>query len=63
MKRADRLRPALDRLLRPVGRLLRALRERLTAGRRRGLKALLAAAPLGGIDLARQRDLGRDVEL
>ena len=39
------------------------LRERLTAGGRRGLKALLAAAPLGGIDLARRRDLGRDVEL
>jgi hypothetical protein len=29
----------------------------------RGLKALLAAAPLDGIELARDRDLGRDVDL
>lgn len=28
-----------------------------------GLKALLAAAPLDGIELDRDRDLGRDVEL
>lgn len=28
-----------------------------------GLKALLASAPLEGIDLTRDRDLGRDVEL
>ncbi len=28
-----------------------------------GLKALLASAPLEGIDLTRGRDLGRDVEL
>ncbi len=28
-----------------------------------GLKALLASAPLEGVDLTRDRDLGRDVEL
>ena len=28
-----------------------------------GLKALLASAPLEGIDLTRERDFGRDVEL
>jgi hypothetical protein len=39
------------------------LRERFGAGRAAGLKALLAAAPLEGIDLARGRDIGRDVEL
>ena len=27
------------------------------------LKALLASAPLGGIDLDRDRDLGRDIDL
>jgi hypothetical protein len=30
---------------------------------RSGLKALLASAPLEGVDLSRDRDLGRDVEL
>ncbi len=30
---------------------------------RPGLKALLASAPLEGVDLTRDRDLGRDVEL
>jgi hypothetical protein len=39
------------------------LRERFGAGEARGLKALLAAAPLEGIDLARDRDFGRDVAL
>lgn len=39
------------------------LRERFGAGKAKGLKALLAAAPLEGIDLRRERDLGRDVEL
>src|SRR5438552_9230785 len=39
------------------------LRERFGAGKARGLKALLAAAPLEGIDLARERDVGRDVAL
>jgi hypothetical protein len=39
------------------------LRERFGTGKAKGLKALLAAAPLEGIDLRRERDLGRDVEL
>jgi hypothetical protein len=39
------------------------LRERFGGGRVKGLKALLASAPLEGIDLARPRDFGRDVEL
>ncbi len=39
------------------------LRERFGATGAKGLKALLAAAPLEGIDLARERDLGRDVPL
>lgn len=39
------------------------LRDRFGPRRSRGLKALLAAAPLEGIDLTRDRDLGRDVDL
>lgn len=39
------------------------LRDRFGARRSRGLKALLAAAPLEGIEIVRDRDLGRDVEL
>lgn len=39
------------------------LRERFSAADAKGLKALLAAAPLDGIDLTRQRDVGRDVVL
>ncbi len=39
------------------------LRERFGAGKAKGFKALLAAAPLEGIDLARERDPGRDVAL
>ena len=39
------------------------LRERFGAGRAAGLKALLAAAPLEGIDLGRARDFGREVDL
>jgi hypothetical protein len=39
------------------------LRKRFGAGKRIGLKALLAAAPLDGIDLGRERDFGRDIEL
>ena len=39
------------------------LRERFGALQAKGLKELLAAAPLEGIDLTRQRDLGRDVAL
>ena len=39
------------------------LRERFSGNRSNGLKALLAAAPLEGIDLTRETDLGRDVDL
>lgn len=39
------------------------LRERFGAEKAAGFKALLAAAPLEGIDLTRQPDLGRDVAL
>jgi hypothetical protein len=39
------------------------LRDRFGARPSKGLKALLAAAPLEGIELARDRDLGRDVDL
>jgi hypothetical protein len=39
------------------------LRERFGAIQTKGLKELLAAAPLEGIDLTRERDLGRDVAL
>jgi hypothetical protein len=39
------------------------LRERFGSGNAKGLKALLAAAPLEGIDLRRDRDFGRDITL
>jgi len=39
------------------------LREHFGSSPAEGLKALLAAAPLEGIDLSRKRDLGRDVDL
>ena len=39
------------------------LRERLGAGKPRGLKDLLAAIPLEGIDLERDHDIGRNVDL
>jgi hypothetical protein len=39
------------------------LRERFGTVHAKGLKALLAAAPLEGIDLIRERDRGRDVAL
>jgi len=39
------------------------LRERFAPREARGLKALLADAPLDGIDLERVRDTGRPVEL
>jgi len=39
------------------------LREKIAMPRTGGLKALLAAAPLDGIDLDRPRDFGRDVAL
>ncbi len=39
------------------------LRQRFAEPRAKGLKALLAAAPLEGIDLERVRDTGRTVDL
>jgi hypothetical protein len=39
------------------------LRKRFGAPRGKGLKALLAAAPLEGIDLTRERDRDRDIAL
>lgn len=39
------------------------LRERFGSVKPKGLKALLATAPLEGIDLTRERDLGRDAGL
>jgi flagellar motor component MotA len=39
------------------------LQKRFGAGETKGLKALLASAPLEGIDLTRDRDSGRDVKL
>lgn len=39
------------------------LREHFHVGPSEGLKALLAAAPLEGVDLTRDRDLGRDIDL
>jgi hypothetical protein len=39
------------------------LRDRFGAAKAKGLKALLAAAPLEGIDLERDRDYGRKIEL
>ena len=42
---------------------LALLRERFGTATAKGLKAHLAAAPLEGVDLARKRDLGRDITL
>ena len=39
------------------------LRQRFVLAPKKGLKALLASAPLDGIDLDRGRDLGRDSDL
>jgi hypothetical protein len=39
------------------------LREHFAPSCAQGLKALLASAPLEGIDLSRDGDLGRDVDL
>jgi hypothetical protein len=39
------------------------LRERFGSAPAKGFKALLASAPLEGIDLARRADVGRDAEL
>jgi len=41
----------------------RLLREGLTESTRPSLKALLAAAPLEGIELVRGSDVGREVDL
>lgn len=38
------------------------LREHFGSRQGEGLKALLAAAPLEGLDLNRERDFGRDVD-
>ena len=38
------------------------LRKRFGSARAKGLKALLASAPLEGIDLRRARDFGRDID-
>ena len=50
-----------DPMRRTVAR--RVLRERFAEPPHISLKMLLAAAPLDGIELARPRDLGRNVEL
>jgi hypothetical protein len=39
------------------------LREHFGSRRTEGLKALLASAPLEGLDLSRERDFGRNVDL
>lgn len=39
------------------------LNERFGVTGKTGLKALIAAAPLEGVDLSRERDFGRDVAL
>ncbi len=45
------------------GKTRRLLREHFGSAHAAGLKALLAAAPLDGVDLTRDRDVGRDVKL
>jgi hypothetical protein len=39
------------------------LREHFGSRQAEGLKALLATAPLEGLDLSRERDFGRDADL
>ena len=39
------------------------LRDRFGAATAKGLKALLAAAPLEGVDLSREHDIGRNAVL
>jgi hypothetical protein len=51
---ADPARQAAARML---------LRQRFAEPPRVSLKALLASAPLDGIDLDRRRDFGRDIDL
>jgi hypothetical protein len=50
-----------DPLRAPEARLL--IRQRFVEPPKMGLKELLAAAPLDGIDLDRSRDLGRETAL
>jgi len=45
------------------GEVRNLLRDRFGAAKTKGLKALLAAAPLEGVDLERDRDFGRKIEL
>ena len=45
-----------------AGETRAVLRERVTSGPRRCLKALLEAAPLDGIELDRSRDTGREID-
>ena len=46
------------------GQAARALlREHFGSRQAEGLKVLLAAAPLEGVNLSRERDFGRDVDL
>ena len=58
------VRGVVDALSDPLraGETRALLRERFGGGRAAGLKALLAAAPLEGIDLRRERDLGREFD-
>ncbi len=62
---ADLLRSVASALVDPQREAnVRAfLRQRFVEPRTQGLKALLAAAPLEGIDLDRSGDTGRDVDL
>lgn len=39
------------------------LKARFTKPAQAGLKALLASAPLAGVDLERPRDMGREIDL
>ena len=45
-----------------MSRLIAAVRERFAYTAARGFKELLASCPLEGVDLARPRDFGRDIE-
>jgi hypothetical protein len=49
-----------DPLRAPAARLV--LRELAAVQRAKGFKELLAAAPLEGVDLERNRDTGRDID-
>lgn len=59
------VRGVVSALLDPARRddARRLLLRKFTAPAAPGLKALLASAPLDGIELERERDFGRDVEL